>query len=70
MRNWCRDNPIQDAEESAVDKRPVLGHCEICGCEIHGGTAAYDPDDAYQFDDGVVVCEDHLHEYFKEYKLK
>jgi len=70
MRNWTRDDPIADAEDYATDTRPVLGCCPICGIEIHAGTATYDPDDAYQFTDGVLVCEDHLHEYFKEYKLK
>lgn len=65
------DNPVLDAERwaSREDPRPLLGRCEICGCEIRGGTAEYDPDDAYEFDN-EYVCSDHLEEYFKDNKLK
>lgn len=67
--NWNRDDPVADAEEAATDKRPVLGHCEVCGCEIHGSTEFYDPDDAFCIE-GAYICFDHLHNYFIDCKLK
>lgn len=68
-RNWFHDNPTEDAEDNATDTRPILGYCEVCGSEIHGGTVTHDPDDAYDIE-GVLVCYDHLHEYFEDCKLK
>jgi hypothetical protein len=69
MRNWERDEPVLDAEESGEDTRPLVGHCVICGCELRGSTAGYDPDDGYEIDN-VFICADHLHEYFKDRRIR
>ena len=68
-RDWFRDDPIADAEDNSTDSRPILGYCEVCGREIHGGTSTHDPDEAYDIE-GAYVCYDHLHEYFEDCKLK
>lgn len=68
-RNWFRDEPEKDVEENATDKRPILGNCTECGCEIHGGNDFYEPDDAYCIDD-EYVCDDCLREYMNSnYKI-
>ena len=63
------DDPVRDAEDVATDKRPILGNCEICGCEIHGGDEFYEPDDAYCIDDDYV-CFDCLYRYMSRYKIE
>lgn len=68
-RDWSRENPELDAEEQATDKRPFLGYCAQCGCEIHGGNDFYEPDEAYYIDD-EYVCDDCLMEYMNSnYKI-
>lgn len=62
-------DPVADAEVHASDLRPLLGNCEVCGCEIHGSCDGYEADDAYEFD-GEFVCANHLADYFEENKLK
>lgn len=65
------NNPIADAEEwgNREDPRPLLGHCNICDCEIHGSGNGWDPDDAYVIE-GDYVCDDCLREYMKEWRIK
>lgn len=62
-------DPVADAEAHASDLRPLLGNCEVCGCEIHGSCDGYEADDAYDIE-GAFVCYDHLHEYFADCRLK
>jgi hypothetical protein len=68
-RCWTRDDPVRDAEDAATDKRPILGYCAECGCEIHGGNDFYEPDDAYCIDD-EYVCDDCLRTYMSRYKVE
>lgn len=70
-RNWGRDDPVADAEDwaSREDERPLLGYCEICGCELRGSSSGWDADDGYEIN-GDYVCADHLHEYFKDQKIR
>lgn len=62
------NDPVADAEAYAIDKRPLLGTCAVCGKEIHGGSDRYEPDDAYLIE-GDYVCDDHLREYFADNKI-
>ena len=68
-RDWMRDEPELDSEDNATDKRPILGYCAECGCEIHGGNDFYEPDDAYNIDD-EYVCDDCLRTYMSRYKVE
>lgn len=70
-RNWFRDDPIRDAEDWAAreDPRPLAGHCEVCGCELHNSCPGWDPDDGYEIE-GVVICDDCIREYFKDRRLR
>lgn len=65
MRNWTRDAPELDAEEASIDTRPILGQCEVCNKEIHGGDETSLPDDAYNIE-GALIHYDCLHEYFRK----
>lgn len=69
FRNWCRDDPVGDAERyySRMDHRPKIGTCTECGCEIYGGDDYYEEDDAYLFEDGAMVCDDCLVAYCREH---
>ena len=69
-RNWGRDDPVADAEDWAEDRRPLVGNCEVCGCELHGGDDRWDADDGYEVEDNVFVCDDCLREYFKDRRIK
>ena len=62
-------DPVKDAENAALDTRPVLGYCTECGCEIHGGNEFFESDEAYCIDD-EYVCDGCLREYMNKYKLK
>lgn len=53
MREWMSE---------PIDDRPVIGNCEVCGCEIHGSSPGDYGDCFYDFF-GELVCEDHLTEY-------
>ena len=64
-RNWMRDEPTLDAEESAQDTRPILDVCPICGRDVHGGDEYYEPDDAYCFE-GEYVHQECVFQYLKE----
>jgi hypothetical protein len=68
-RCWTRDDPVRDAEDAATDKRPILGYCAECGCEIHGGNDFYEPDDAYYIN-GDYICDDHLRDYFEDCRIR
>lgn len=63
-------DPIADMEESQIDRRPLVGYCEVCGIELHGGNDYYEPDDGYEIENGVYVCEDHLRDYFYDRRIK
>lgn len=67
---WTND-PVSDAERwaSREDERPLLGKCEICGEEIHGGDGWYEPDDAYDID-GELICDDCLRKWAEKYKIE
>lgn len=44
FRNWCRDDPAQDAEEyfaSIEDHRDHIGWCDCCQDHIYGDAMAY-----------------------------
>lgn len=71
MRNYYRDDPIRDAEDNTEkeDPRPLVGHCEVCGMALHGGSEGWDPDDGYEIG-SEFICADCLHEYFKDYRIK
>lgn len=66
-RIFHRTEPWVDAEMYAYDDRPVMGECEICGCEIHGQSRDYYADDAYLFDGGEFVCSDCVTKYCDEH---
>lgn len=64
---WRRE-PWMDAEAAAHDWRPVIGECDICGCDIHGADGVYESDEAFAFEDGGdVVCSDCLYKYCREH---
>ena len=56
-RNWMRDEPELDAEESAEDTRPVLDVCPVCGRNVYGGDETHEPDEAFCIDDNYVHRE-------------
>lgn len=68
-RCWTRDDPVRDAEDAATDKRPILGYCAECGCEIHGSMPGWYADEAYCIN-GEYVCRDHLEDYFRDNKIE
>lgn len=70
-RNWSRDDPVRDAEDYAGqdDPRPLVGHCKVCGAELHESCRGWDPDDGYEID-GDYVCDDCLREYFKDRRIR
>lgn len=61
------DDPIRDMENHQVDKRPIIGRCIICGCEIHGDNDRTYGDDYWDFGEGKV-CEDCLYGYIDDHK--
>lgn len=38
-------NPVREAEERSVDRRPVFAICHLCGEVIHGADNLYTGDD-------------------------
>lgn len=36
-RNVSRDDPVADAHDAQRDDRRIIGYCDECGEEIHGG---------------------------------
>ena len=64
------NDPVADMEKSQEDRRPIVGYCEVCGCELHGGNDLYDADEGYEVEHGVFVCEDHLKDYFYPYRIR
>jgi hypothetical protein len=62
-------DPIADMEESQMDRRPLLGYCEVCGQEIHGSMPGWYADEAYCIN-GEYVCRDHLEDYFIDNKIE
>lgn len=48
-RNVSRDDPVADARDAQRDDRPVVGTCDECGEEIHGGTAGEYGDEIFKF---------------------
>ena len=68
MTIFWSDNPVRDAELAAIDRRPVIGTCDICKCEIHGADGIYEADDAFAFEDGGdIVCDNCLYRYCREH---
>jgi hypothetical protein len=52
-----------------MDRRPLLGYCEVCGQEIHGSMPGWYADEAYCIN-GEYVCRDHLEDYFIDNKIE
>ena len=55
-------DPVADAERASEDSRPIIGHCDECGCDIHGENALYEADEYYEIN-GDKVCEDCLQSF-------
>lgn len=57
----------EEPEVSLTDTRPVIGHCDICGNEIHGADDQFVSDRHYLLDDGTLICSEQcLIQHFEE----
>ena len=48
------------------DNRPIIGHCEQCGGEIHGETDGYYADE-YGKIDGILLHRECVMDYFDQH---
>ena len=62
-------NPVREAEERSVDRRPVFAMCHLCGEVIHGADNLYTVDDYVELNGSPVHYEcakDYITENRKE----
>ena len=50
-------NPVREAEERSVDRRPVFAICDMCGEIIHGADNLYTGDDYVKLNGSPVHYE-------------